>query len=275
MSDLPQSVNPLLQSIKLPGDTVRIPSRGAFYTGNELASHVKNGEVHVYPMRAIDEITMRSPDKLLSGDAVREVFAHCIPDIITVDQLFAKDVDFLMIALRRVTYGAEYEFNHVHDCEDAQKHSYVVDINQFMSATHELDPVHFNSLHNYVVPGTGQIVQFQPLRYSDIIAIMDASVENTTTERKPSLMPTTDKYGKERKFFQSLLATINNVDGISDKDNIVEWLSNLPAPEVRRLIEQLDKLQEWGPKYDTTIKCKDCGADVEISVPVNPLHFFV
>ena len=59
--------NPLLRNIQLPGDTVRLPSRGIFYNNGELTPSTQNGEVHVYPMKAIDEIIMRSPDKLLSG----------------------------------------------------------------------------------------------------------------------------------------------------------------------------------------------------------------
>ncbi len=278
--------NPLLVGIRLPGDTVRIPSRGAFYVNNELASHIKNGEVHVYPMRAIDEITMRSPDKLLNGDAIVEVFAHCIPDVLNPKQLFAKDVDFLMIALRRITYGIEYEFSNVHNCTDAQRHNYIVDINQFIKPEGELDPVLYEHKHKYVVPRTGQVVMFQPMRYSDVIDIMNATIEEDTQqpapEKKKSLMPDptpsiepVDQLSKERKLFQSLLTTINNVNGITDKDMIIEWLGTLTAPEIRAMLDQLDKIGEWGPTYLTTITCKDCGEPVELNVPINPINFFI
>jgi len=39
--------NPLLENLRLPGETVRLPSGGMFYKNGELASHVNNGEIHV------------------------------------------------------------------------------------------------------------------------------------------------------------------------------------------------------------------------------------
>lgn len=280
MSDI-NNANPLLTGIRLPGDTVRIPSRGAFYVSGELADHVKNGEIHVYPMRAIDEITMRSPDKLLNGDAVVEVFAHCIPDVLYPKRLFAKDIDYLMIALRRITYGFEYEFSHEHDCNNANRHSYIVDINQFITSAGEIDPVTYEAKHKYVIPRTGQVVMFQPMKYQDVLDIMNATIEaEADAEVKPttSLLPPTQPINprvKERKMFQSLLTTINNVNGITDKDLIVEWLNTLTAPEVRKMLDRLDEIADWGPTYKTSITCKDCNAPVVLSVPVNPIDFFI
>lgn len=261
------NINPLLTGIRLPGDTVRIPSRGAFYLNNELSENVKNGEIHVYPMRAIDEITMRSPDKMLSGDAVAEVFAHCIPDVLDVKQLFAKDIDYLMVALRRVTYGNEYEFRHTHDCPDAQRHNYMVDVGQFIAGDGELDPTTYELKHKYVVPRTQQVVMFQPMRYIDLINIMNATIENESAPQ--------NNQNKERSLFQSLLSTIHNVNGVTDKNMIVEWLSSLTAPEVRAMLDKLDTIGDWGPTYNTTITCKDCGEKVELNVPVNPINFFI
>lgn len=287
MNDI-NNTNPLITGIRLPGDTVRIPSRGAFYSNGELASHIKNGEVHVYPMRAIDEITMRSPDKLLNGDAVVEVFAHCIPDVLNAKQMFAKDIDYLMIALRRITYGFEYEFSNLHTCENAERHNYIVDINQFIKTEGELDPVQYETKHKYIVPRTGQTVMFQPMRYADVIEVMNATVEeetatNPSADKKRSLSLMPDKpiieqsptYTRERKLFQSLLTTINNVNGITDKDMIVEWLATLTAPEIRAMLDQLDTIGDWGPTYNTAIKCKDCGEMIELLVPVNPINFFI
>ena len=39
--------NPLLASLRIPGETFRLPSHGLFYTDGELDDSVVNGEVEV------------------------------------------------------------------------------------------------------------------------------------------------------------------------------------------------------------------------------------
>jgi len=262
--------NPLLRGSQLPGDTVRLPSRGIFYNHGELTSGVANGEVHVYPMRAIDEIIMRSPDKLLSGDAIKEVFGTCIPELLQIDNLFAKDIDYLMLALRRVSYGNDYEFFYTHKCEHAKKHSYIADITQMMNKSVELDPVSFDQMYTYEVARTKNKVKFQPLKFKELVEIMGDAVE----DRRDVLgMPD----GPERRMaiFKTLVATINNVDGIVDRVMIVEWLSTLTAKEIREMTVHIETISDWGPKYVLNIQCKDCQEIVETSVPINPLNFFI
>ena len=58
------STNPLLARVKIPGRIFQLPSAGIFYKNGELAEGIENGEVHVHPMTALDEINMKNPDKL-------------------------------------------------------------------------------------------------------------------------------------------------------------------------------------------------------------------
>ena len=60
----PVSPNPLLERIKLPGDSFALPSGGLFYGEGVLDPSVSNAEIHVHPMTTLDEITMKSPDLL-------------------------------------------------------------------------------------------------------------------------------------------------------------------------------------------------------------------
>lgn len=104
--------NPLLDKIKLPGRKFRLPSRGLFYTGGEIDENTVDGEVEVFSMTAIDEINLRTPDLLFSGEAIERVFTRCIPQIHKPLDLIGKDVDFLLSCLRVVSYGNEIEINH-------------------------------------------------------------------------------------------------------------------------------------------------------------------
>ena len=114
------------------GSTFQLPSRGLFYKKGELRDDVEMGEVHVHPMSAYDEILMKSPDQLYSGESVDKVFRRCIPQILNPSELISKDVDFLLVCLRQVTYGNDMEVTYTHSCEDAKSNSYIIPLSDFI-----------------------------------------------------------------------------------------------------------------------------------------------
>ena len=72
MDDEKTPVNPLLAGIKnVPGLSVLLPTKALLYHHGEISEASKNsGEIHVYPMSAKDELMMKSPDLLMSGEAI-------------------------------------------------------------------------------------------------------------------------------------------------------------------------------------------------------------
>lgn len=258
------NTNPLLSKVKLPGETLRLPSQGILYNNEELSPDVKNGEVHLYPMTALDEIIIRSPDKLFSGDAIIEVFKNCIPQILKPKELLLKDIDFLMVALRKITYGDDYSVDYTHTCENAKRHSYQADISNFLKATKQLNPVMVSSKFTITLDNE-QVVKMHPIKYGDYIEIAHAQIENTDlsieTIWKQTLM--------------AILSIIDSVDDVSDKEQISEWLSSIPAPWAKKIAESVDSTLEWGMDFTYKITCKDCGEEIVVPVPVNPISFFI
>ena len=105
--------NPLLKrKNKFPGETYRLPSKGLLYFNGELDEEVKDGEVIIYPMTTLDEIYMKTPDMLFQGTAIDTVFKRCIPQIKQPLNLLSNDVDYLLAALRKVSYGNHILINH-------------------------------------------------------------------------------------------------------------------------------------------------------------------
>ena len=63
--------DPLAKYYRMPGVHVRLPSNGAFMPPGSVQFTV-TGEVPIYPMRAADELLLKSPDALMSGYAIEE-----------------------------------------------------------------------------------------------------------------------------------------------------------------------------------------------------------
>jgi len=123
-----KKVNPLLRVNKMPGETFRLPSRGIFYKNGELDASVANGEVVVKPMTLLDELYLKTPDMLFQGTAVEEVFKRCIPEILKPQQLFMNDVDYLVLCLRKVTFGDNFEIDYICPKKIQERNKLIQDI---------------------------------------------------------------------------------------------------------------------------------------------------
>ena len=104
------SNNPLTQYFRQPSIYVKLPSNGQHYPDGALDTP-QNGELPVYPMTAIDEMTYRTPDALFNGVAVTNVIKSCIPNIKDPWAMPAMDVDSVLVAIRIASYGHNMEIS--------------------------------------------------------------------------------------------------------------------------------------------------------------------
>jgi hypothetical protein len=81
-----------------------LPSNGKFYPAGALET-TETGEYPIYSMTAKDELTMKTPDALLNGQATVELIKSCVPSIKDPWNLPSIDLDALLIAIRLATYG--------------------------------------------------------------------------------------------------------------------------------------------------------------------------
>lgn len=257
------STNPLLAGLKLPGRIFQLPSKGLFYKNGELSESVKNGEIHVHPMSALDEINMKNPDQLFSGEAVNTVFKHCIEGIDKPSELLAKDIDAIMIFLRAVTYGPQYEFTAKHICKDAKDHSYTCDLDTVIGAMPLLSEEDVEQKFTVDLEN-GQIVKLQPNRYSQIVDLIKANQnkkEFTTQDQQDNLV-------------KVIVSVIESVNGISDVALIQEWVTKLPSPMISKIGSKVEEISNWGADLKVSCTCKDCGEVFSVEIPINPVTFF-
>jgi len=260
--------NPLLGRARMPGETFRLPSRGIFYKDGELDDQVVDGEVHVHPMTTHDEIIFKNVDKLYSGRATEDVFKRLVPHINKPLLLLAKDVDYLLIALRVITYGDEMEITYNHRCqgedgEDSKDQHYMVNIRQMMKQTKELDPT---SIENFSVTlKNGQVVNMQPPRFIETIRMYQATSNNNIDDEEMYIGLMLD----------NIAGMIVDVDGVTDIKHIRQWLDVITAGDINKLTEKVIEVSNWGTQHKSTVSCKECGKPVEVDIPLNPITFFI
>ena len=269
----PVVTNPLLQRARMPGEVHRLPSWGNFYTNGELDATVENGEVHIHPLTTIDEINIASPAKLYSGEGIVEAIKACIPSIKDPEMLLAQDVDFLLLCLRKVSYGSTFEFKKTHyDCSAIPEGSepkeaiYQANLDKVIAASKILDIDNATKSYSLTLKGTGQIVKFEPLRYKDYIKLMQVQAQAARKETSEEI--------QKNIILDQLASVIKSVDEISERKFIREWLEVLNASHVRDIHDQIEKFANWGVNTSVKIKCRDCKEIMEVDLPTSPLILF-
>ncbi len=96
--------NPLAKHLRQPKIYIKLPSKGQFWPNGSLVIE-ETGEYPVYAMTAKDEITFKTPDALLNGQATVDVIQSCIPNIKDAWQTPSIDLDAILIAIRMASFG--------------------------------------------------------------------------------------------------------------------------------------------------------------------------
>jgi hypothetical protein len=255
--------NPLLEKLKkkMPGATFRLPSRGLFYRDGELDSEVDNGEVVVYPMNTLNELHMRSPDMLFQGTAVMETIRNCVPQVLKPEKLIASDVDFLLTCLRKVSYGPVLPITHKCRFCDAAPKEHEISIDQFINGAKEITEEIYEKM---TVTVDDYAIRLKPCLYLEMVKLLQLSttVDLDTAEQVSEMLDTT------------LLSIIRSVDGIKDKDMILQWLQKMPRQLKEDLSAKVESINQWGVEFTYSVTCPKCNKPAEHATSLNPTSFF-
>lgn len=258
----------ILEKIRrIPAEKYTLPSRGIGYDAGVFAPGVVNGEVEVFPMGTYDEILLKTPELLLSGDGVFSVIGRKVPDILQPDKLFQKDVEYILTCLRKVSYGEFISLPYKHFCEDAKLHDYQISIRQFLTNTKSIDPTLVEQDYQITLDN-GQEVILNNITFRDVITITQVATQlDNNEEASPKEL--------ENLTIDAIASLIKSVDGSTNREEIAEWVREIPIFYRRQLQDKTNKITEsWGTNFTTKIICKDCGAEIDVTPTLNPVSFF-
>ena len=273
--------------MRQPKIYIRLPSGGQYWPAGSIIP-TENGEFPVYSMTARDELLLKVPDALLSGQAVVDVIQNCIPNIKNAWQIPSIDLDVILIALRLATYGEQMKTP--------------VSLNDDIEIEHTIDlRTVLDSLQNSIIwdpliqINDELIVYVKPLTYKQIA---DSALKTFETQKIMSVINNDTINDEEKiKIFQESFnklteVTINLVQnsvymvestaGTTDnQQHIQEFLNNIDKEMFNKIQSHLDDLKnrnEIKPiVIDTPQEYKDRGYQndtIEIPLVFNPSTFF-
>jgi hypothetical protein len=274
--------NPLKSYFRKPGIWIKLPSQGQFY--DTVPSDFNDmGEIAVYPMTAKDELLMKNADALLNGTAITQLLNSCVPSITSVDTMPAIDLDAVLLAIRRCTYGEDLDIET--QCpECSTKNESVLNLNHFIASIatiDKFDPITLDDgIKVFIKPvNVKQLLNLNWVQYEQVRNIQQAEQGNMDEKEKVNIL----QKSYNTLTTQNLLiigACIDTVllpDGITVTDtvNIKEWVEQISQPEFKKIENGIMSLAQKGMKKNFNVKCQNCTTDYESSIDLNPTTFFV
>ena len=147
--------NPLKQYFRQPKIYITLPSKGVYYNPDDISGSFEN--IPVYGMTGMDEIIIKTPDALLSGESTATIIASCCPNIKDPWELSNIDITMILAAIRIATYGNEMAVTHTcNNC--ATENEYDLDMNRVIE--------HFmNCVYDNKIVLDDLTIQLTPLTY--------------------------------------------------------------------------------------------------------------
>ena len=273
--------NPLGKYFRQPKVYIKLPSQGKFYEPGALEV-TETGEYPVFAMTAKDELSMKTPDALFSGEATASIIKSCIPSVIDPWKIVTFDLDYCLIAIRLATYGEKMDI--VTTCDHCKtEHNYTIDLQSWMEGF-------FNKKTNWEINIEGLQVILHPLTYrkstehAQEVYKIQKQIQNTNFERG------SQEYDKNLQIINKIMAnlnleiTISHIHAISnleeietDNATIANFLKNTEAKFYQTLTNEVKNLNDhWAlPNVNLLCSNEECKKEFTKNVSMDYSNFFV
>jgi hypothetical protein len=272
------SNNPLQKYFRQPKIFISLPSKGLWNKPGTIQGDTSH--LPVYGMTGMDEIVMKTPDALLTGESTASVVGSCCPNIKDPWDISVTDMMMILTAIRISTYGSEMPVTGT--CKECgAENDYQMDLNRvvehYMSCNFETTVV----LQNMTI-------KIQPLTYKEST---EFNLRNFRLQQQLDQVSKLEDQEQQQQQFKALYQQISDtqvdilkksiesieVDSqvVTERAFISEWIVNCDKAVVDAIRElNIRNNEKWTiPKFK--VECDSCHTESELSVELDESNFFV
>jgi hypothetical protein len=252
-----QNLMDLLRGQSGQFEEVVLPSLGKFYDGTDGPS---NGVLNIKPMTGEEEQILATPRFVKKGQAVNMIFSRCIKESFKPENFLSVDRTFLLIYLRGISYGSEYEVE-VKDPDSDRKFTTVIDLD---SLPVERCPQDYGPILTEKLPKTGLRVTYRLSRGRD---------ETELQEHRERRLKINGDTGSDDTLLYRTAQLVESIETVSSKNEIMALLRNLPIQDLS-YIRNLVTDPPFGVDTKVTIISPVSSEEFEIELPLEANFFF-
>jgi hypothetical protein len=271
------SSNPLKQYFRRPALYIKLPSNGQGYAQGDIEM-TETGDLPVFPMTAIDEITVRTPDALFNGTAVVELIKSCVPNIKNPWAVSSIDLEALFVAIKSASQGSEIEMeSECPACKETGK--YGVNLTAMLMGLKSGDySVELNIDELYF--------KFRPLTFKEM---NDVSMTQFNIQQKLTANNNDSAEEAARKNQEAVKTVIElsmeliagsieyiktPVGVVKEKEYFSEYLKNCDKNVFAKIRDYVTELKEKSESPPLPITCVNCQHPYETKFTLNITDFF-
>jgi hypothetical protein len=273
------NANPLLKYVRQPAIFWNPPSAGQWWPAESLEESA-NGDYPVLPMSSRDEIMLKTPDALINGSAIVDLFQSCIPSIKNAWDMPSIDVDSALIAVRIASMGETMNFSST--CPNcSSENDYDIDLRNTLSSIrcpHYL-PFEFKNL----------TFQLRPQRYfsmnsSNQLRFIEQSIyqslSNSELDEDQRRELLTQQVAQAEQLNYEILVSsteyISTPEGnrVDDPEQIKEFYQSAETAIVKRIKQEMDSYAAAAGIKPIQLKCNSCEHEYERDLVFDYSSFF-
>jgi hypothetical protein len=272
------SNNPLRQYFRRPAIYLKLPSGGVGYKPGVI-DLPETGDLPVYPMTAIDEITARTPDALFNGTAMAELIKSCIPDIKDPWAVSSTDFDAILVGIKAATNGNSMDITTIcPECKEVA--DYGVNLVGLLTGLKAAD-------YNEVIQINELEVKFRPLTYREM---NQAALGQFDAQRTFQSIEYEEDMEVRNKKTQEAVRTITELTMkilaqaieyiktptvvVTEYDYLLDFLTHCDKNMYVTLRDHNTKLRESTQIKPLKLKCIHCQHEYEQIFTLNTSDFF-
>jgi phage FluMu protein Com len=270
--------NPLRQYFRRPSIYIKLPSNGVGYSEGVI-DMPENGELPVFPMTAIDEISARTPDSLYNGEAVYQIIKSCVPNILNPWVINSVDLDAILIGIKIASSGNDLKITS--ECPKCKEvNDYSVNLS---GALQQLKP----GAYDKPLPINELEIKFKPLSYREMT---DISIKQFEVQRLFNSIENIENEEERVKQGQESLKIITELTMnvisltieyiktpsmiVSEKEFIIDYLKNCDKKDYVTIRDYSNELKSATQMQPMDIKCPDCSNEYKQTIGINVSDFF-
>lgn len=271
--------NPLSRYFRQPAIYLKLPSLGQWWAAGSLELP-ENQELAIYPMTAKDEIMLKTPDALMSGQSMVNVIQSCVPGIKNAWSMPSVDLDAVLISIRLATYGSNMDFETT--CTHCgHRNTHGLDLSGPLGQIRCPDygpSVHYKDLAIKLRPQTykmiteANMITFEEQRINQILIDKDIP-ELEKSQRLTASLEKLVNLGIKACSDSTEYIDIGS-QRVTERQHIDDFYANAESEAIRLLQERVEELSKQAkiPEYD--LQCEECTKEYRAELNFDYSSFF-
>lgn len=271
------SNNPLQQYFRQPKIFIGLPSKGIFNKVGTIQGD--SSHMPVFSMTGMDEVIVKTPDALMTGESTVKVIQSCCPSIKDAWDVSSLDISLVLAAIRIATYGNDIKI--YHKCTACgEGHEYNLDLSRLIE--------HYSSFkYDNTIKVNELTIRLRPLTYKESthFAIKNyglqkqlnqaSAIEDETTQQEALNALFVELSHLQNEIFSTSIDAVETPQqAVTERAFINEWIENCDKQIFDEMKKKFDKTRESINPPPYTTQCDDCGADNEVRFELDESTFF-